>query len=370
MTRYKTDEAPQDYLSDGMSTPRHESKKEGVIEVVHKALLESGFSFGPENDLPSSGLGVVAQLKRSPKTSSQVTIIVPGYHLPLVREVEKNFNDRNITCVRRKLEDDIPPGEDMIVFVDFDEPYLYNITEAGLRKFVKLVFSMKGSMIWVTPSAQISCENPNSSMILGMMRTVRSEFRKDITVVELDAKRSTIGSSSKSLLQIYQGLSHRPRLRDLDPDYEFAIVDRNIKIPRLQWTTAEAESSNLASRSAVEESLSQYFKPSNGVGTACVHFRSDCCYLLVGGLGGLGRMISTWMVENGARNIVFFSRSAKEGPETTTFFNDLRIQGCEVTAFAGSVTSLSDVDGAVKQAAKPIAGVIQMSAVMRVRSSI
>lgn len=335
---------------------------------MHTALAENGFVFGDDDDGLFSKPKIVAELKFFDKASSQVTIIVPGYHLPLVRAVEKTFNDHNITCIKRTLDGDIPPGQDMIVFVDFDEPYLYNLTEARLNEFVKLVSSMKGSMIWVTPSAQISCKNPNSAMILGMMRTVRSEFRKDITVVELDAKRSTNDGSSKSLLQIYQGLSRRTKSRDLDPDYELAIVDGDIKIPRFQWTTAEDEFSNLAGCSVVKGRFIQ--GPSNIVGPAQVNFRPDSCYLLVGGLGGLGRMVSTWMVENGARNIMFFSRSAKDGPENTPFFNVLRSQGCEVTCFAGDVTSLSDVEGAVKQATKPLAGVMQMSAVMRVRKPI
>jgi hypothetical protein len=75
------------------------------------------------------------------------------------------------------------------------------------------------------------------------------------------------------------------------------------------------------------------------------------------------------MVENGARNIIFLSRSAKEGPETTPFFDLLRAQGCTVTPFVGSVTNIPDVEEAIKQATTPIAGVIQMSAVMRVRLS-
>ncbi len=33
--------------------------------------------------------------------------------------------------------------------------------------------------------------------------------------------------------------------------------------------------------------------------------RSDVSYLLIGGLGGLGRSISTWMAERGARNLVY-----------------------------------------------------------------
>lgn len=72
------------------------------------------------------------------------------------------------------------------------------------------------------------------------------------------------------------------------------------------------------------------------------------------------------MVENGARELLFLSRSAKERPEATPFFDKLRSQGCLVTTFAGSVDNLSDVEDALKQALRPIAGVMQMSAVMRV----
>ena len=78
-------------------------------------------------------------------------------------------------------------------------------------------------------------------------------------------------------------------------------------------------------------------------------------------------MISTWMVENGARSILFLSRSAKEGPGTTPFFDELRALGCEVLTFAGSVTNITDVRAAMKQTTRPIAGIMQMSAVLRVR---
>ena len=52
-------------------------------------------------------------------------------------------------------------------------------------------------------------------------------------------------------------------------------------------------------------------------------FRSDACYALVGELGGLSRVTATWMVESGTRSIMFISRSAKERPEATPFFNEV-----------------------------------------------
>ncbi|KAF4178537.1 hypothetical protein CNMCM8694_004206 [Aspergillus lentulus] len=355
-----------DYLTKESPNASTGSKTKSSFEDVYAALRESDFVFDNQDSRSTSAPKVFARLKQPvPETSSEITVVGPAYHLPLIREVEKTFGHHNIKCVKTTIDGDIPPGRDIMVFVDFDEPYLYNITEAELSKFVKLVSGMKGKMIWVTPSAQIYCKNPNSSMILGLMRTIRSEFKKDITTVELDPKRTMNVSLSKSLLKIYEGLSRRGKSKDLDPDYEYAIVDGEIKIPRLQWTTAEAEYANLAARPAEYDSGFQIFSPMTAMVPESVRFRPNCCYLLVGGLGGLGRMISTWMVENGARNIIFLSRSAKEGPETTPFFDRLRAQGCTVTPFVGSVTNLPDVEEAIKQATTPIAGVIQMSAVMR-----
>ena len=94
--------------------------------------------------------------------------------------------------------------------------------------------------------------------------------------------------------------------------------------------------------------------------------RSDVSYLLVGGLGGLGKSISTWMVEHGARSLIYLSRSAEDSRHEA-FLSELRAQGCFVQLSAGSVSSLSDVKKVVKSASRPIAGVIQMSMFLKVQ---
>lgn len=100
-------------------------------------------------------------------------------------------------------------------------------------------------------------------------------------------------------------------------------------------------------------------------------FRSDVAYLLVGGLGGLGRAIATWMVERGARNFVFLSRSGSSALIVRSFIEDLKAQAeCEVTVIQGTVVNLDDVDRAVRCSPKPLAGVIQMSMVLQVSFTI
>jgi Zn-dependent alcohol dehydrogenase len=89
-------------------------------------------------------------------------------------------------------------------------------------------------------------------------------------------------------------------------------------------------------------------------------------YLLVGGLGGLGRSISTWMAENGARHFVYLSRTAGTTADDQDFFNELHAIGCTVTAVTGDVSDLSDVERVAVSSAHPIVGVIQLSMALKV----
>ncbi|KAI5456752.1 KR domain-containing protein [Mariannaea sp. PMI_226] len=93
-------------------------------------------------------------------------------------------------------------------------------------------------------------------------------------------------------------------------------------------------------------------------------FHADASYLLVGGLGGLGRLISNWMVEQGARSLVYLSRTAGQNMEDRLLFDELCSQGCTVTAIKGSVTILSDVEKALVAAPRPVKGVFNMSMVL------
>ncbi|OKP10309.1 Lovastatin diketide synthase LovF [Penicillium subrubescens] len=66
-------------------------------------------------------------------------------------------------------------------------------------------------------------------------------------------------------------------------------------------------------------------------------FRDDVSYLLVGGLGGLGKAIAQWMVWNGAKNIVFLSRNGSNSHGSQEFVKDLEKDGATVTSHTGNV---------------------------------
>jgi hypothetical protein len=97
--------------------------------------------------------------------------------------------------------------------------------------------------------------------------------------------------------------------------------------------------------------------------------RSDHIYLFIGGLGGLGRATSTWLVEHGAKHIAFMSRSAGLMPKSDPFIEDLEMMGCTVQLHEGSVNKLEDVERVVSTLGMPIAGIFQASMVLEVSAA-
>ncbi|PKX89491.1 type I polyketide synthase [Aspergillus novofumigatus IBT 16806] len=91
----------------------------------------------------------------------------------------------------------------------------------------------------------------------------------------------------------------------------------------------------------------------------------DVSYLLVGGLGGVGRALATMMVERGARHFIFLSRSAGKSAQDQAFRCELEAQGCSAVMIQGDVGVVDDVKAAIQRSSQPIGGVLQLSMVLR-----
>lgn len=131
----------------------------------------------------------------------------------------------------------------------------------------------------------------------------------------------------------------------------------------------------------------RYMQPGQHIGKICISIRESsestnidasipdrtntpelydlASYLLVGGLGGLGRAISRWMVEHGARHLIYLSRNAGSGLDDEQFVYELDSMGCQVQLVQGSVTNPEDVTRALEKATHPLKGILQMSMVLR-----
>lgn len=94
--------------------------------------------------------------------------------------------------------------------------------------------------------------------------------------------------------------------------------------------------------------------------------RADATYLLPGGMGGLGRSIAKWMAmpQQGAKNIIFLSRSGGESEAAQALLSDLSSMGVRAKAFKCDVSDEAQLQSVLREAGEQdgfpsIAGVIQ-----------
>lgn len=95
----------------------------------------------------------------------------------------------------------------------------------------------------------------------------------------------------------------------------------------------------------------------------------NATYLLVGGLGGLGRSLAGMFIDSGARNIAFVSRSGDSGAEAKKTMEALSSRpGVNVKAYKADMAELSSFEAAMAQCSSelpPVKGVVQMAMVLR-----
>lgn len=94
-------------------------------------------------------------------------------------------------------------------------------------------------------------------------------------------------------------------------------------------------------------------------------FSSSKTYLLVGGLGGLGRTLSQWMVRKGARKLAFLSRSGADKAEAKATIDWLIERGVDATVYRGDVSKFTDVRSCVDQIGSSLGGIFQAAMVLQ-----
>ena len=95
--------------------------------------------------------------------------------------------------------------------------------------------------------------------------------------------------------------------------------------------------------------------------------RPDAAYLITGGLGGFGRVLSEWLVENGARHLVLTSRSGASTPEATALLDRLRTAGVTATVVRADIGSPDDTTrllNEVRALPVPLKGVFHLAMVI------
>ena len=95
--------------------------------------------------------------------------------------------------------------------------------------------------------------------------------------------------------------------------------------------------------------------------------RDDQTYLIVGGLGGIGKALIRHLVDLGAKHIATLSRSGIDNESKRAFVKEMRESGVNLIIQQGSVTEIGDIKKLKDLVGKrTIRGIIQGAMVLQV----
>ena len=92
-------------------------------------------------------------------------------------------------------------------------------------------------------------------------------------------------------------------------------------------------------------------------------FSNGGAYIIIGGLGGLGRYICTWMASHGAENLIVISRNGINSPEARETYNDINTSSATLEVLQADACNRTAMTAALAHVRKtsPIKGVINMA---------
>ncbi|KAF5518011.1 Highly reducing polyketide synthase gloL [Colletotrichum aenigma] len=249
------------------------------------------------------------------------------------------------------------------------------LTAKSSRSYIDSLLAARQPRVWLLPPLQLGstgpaslCHRPDPAWLIGLTRTARTENPAlDFTTIELDTVNTPARIAVDAVARIVDRLTQlgpEPWSEILqhdrpDMDREFGVTpDGTVLIPRMTWSSLDDAASSVEADTADQIG-----------GPGLVSFREDASYLLVGGLGGLGRSVCRWMAARGARHLVLCSRSAAEPEEATLALVDkLAFMGCAAVRVSGCAEDRLAAERAVAaadhSAPRGLAGVLHMPMVL------
>lgn len=133
-----------------------------------------------------------------------------------------------------------PQDQDIVVIIDMhnEEPFVHDMNEGRYQQFKEFIAkNASRKILWVTGAAQVKCSNPRYGMLLGLARTIRTEYSAQFATLELD----DFGTSSLHAVTTVLRSLQREVPREAKPDMEFVLVDGSIHVGRFFWNSVNEQ---------------------------------------------------------------------------------------------------------------------------------
>lgn len=175
-----------------------------------------------------------------------VTVLSYGQDAKNVDAVTQKLESRGYTVSKSSFGDDLPrDAQDVISLLDEESPFFEGIDEQRFETLKRLIASIgERGLFWVTRPSQMQSFDPRYATVIGAIRSISVEDTIDFGTCEVQ-------DVSQSLDEVVDAFAHFQNGQEDEffrPNYEYAIVDGTINVPRYYPFTFEDD--RVSSRAA------------------------------------------------------------------------------------------------------------------------
>ncbi|KUI61191.1 Lovastatin diketide synthase LovF [Cytospora mali] len=181
--------------------------------------------------------GILVPRESRKTRPSRVTLLCHSLESHLTAEMQRSLDNQGVPVDICTFGQPLPPQQDVVSLLDLQDPILHGMSEETFKRVIRYLESHKATLLWVTRASQVSCEDPRAAMVLGLTRTARNEMSIPLLTVEVDSATAPSIAASRVVEILLRAKSTHVNPESVDPDYEYAIVNGEVLVPRLHWVT-------------------------------------------------------------------------------------------------------------------------------------
>jgi acyl transferase domain-containing protein/SAM-dependent methyltransferase len=211
-----------------------------------------------EVELKRAGFAAPAVVLDSPAPHQTSAVMIAKLEEDVITDVNKcvtvlayDRDGKNVSAVSQKLEsrgytvnkcqfgDEVAPKSDHVIsLLDEDSPFFEDIDKHRFRTLQKLIANIgERGLFWITRPSQMESYDPRYATVIGAIRSIRHEDTIAFATCEVQ-------DVSASLDEVADAFTHFQNGQEDDffrPNYEYAIVDGTINVPRFYPFTFDDE---------------------------------------------------------------------------------------------------------------------------------
>ncbi|KAI3335770.1 polyketide synthase [Ustulina deusta] len=244
----------------------------------------------------------------------------------------------------KSLSDVDKSEETLYIFTpEIVAPFVHGLDETSFGQLRDFLVGCR-NILWLSSGGAIDSLNPGFAQTQGLLRALRQEDQSK-RYVHLDfaplPKETNQWTTEKigCILEVIKK-SFDSSVASQGQEFEFAEKDSAIYVPRVY--------PDLEAKNTPDSAPLRLEKP-------------DATHLIVGGMEGIGRVITSWMMEMGAKNLLVVSQNAEASDDVGDMKALAKADGCNLVIRSSDVAdekSFGDLLSEYKGVLPPIRGVI------------